>query len=73
MTNKTPEINARALPAEAGLISGTLRGPAHALLPKPTNNNTSPVSFMLKLLLRMSNDSYSLEDLLRKYKVLSFD
>jgi len=48
---KTPEINASALPAEAGLISGALSGPAKALLAKPMTSNTAPASFTEKLLL----------------------
>jgi len=49
ITNTAPEINASALPADAGLISGT--EVANAALPMPINNNTLPTIFTVGSLL----------------------
>jgi hypothetical protein len=53
-TNTAPEINAIALPADAGLISGTV-STAKAALPTPMNSKTVPNSFTLRLLLTLNN------------------
>ena len=46
ITSTAPEINAIALPADAGLISGTVV--AKAALPTPINSKTLPNSFNLR-------------------------
>ena len=43
ITSNAPETNASALPADAGLISGT--AVANAALPIPINSNMYPTSF----------------------------
>ncbi len=47
IASTAPEINAIALPADAGLISGTA-GVAKAALPTPINSKTVPNSFNLR-------------------------
>ena len=48
-TSTAPKSNTSALPAEAGLISGT--GAPKAKLPVPIKSNTLPNSFAMDLLL----------------------
>jgi hypothetical protein len=70
ITSTTPENKASAVPAEAGLISGTLRGPATAILPKLRHTNTTPANFMEESPFRLLGDRL-LEIGLKKYKVLT--
>ena len=49
ITNTAPEINAIALPAEAGLTSGATV--AKVMLAIPINNKTLPNTFIVSLLL----------------------
>jgi hypothetical protein len=54
ITSNAPEINAIALPAEAGLTSGTATV-AKAALPIPINSNVVPSSFTMDLLWTLGN------------------